>query len=78
MQKYFLVILLLSQIANALTICDDLDIAVENGYELETVKQLIQEARENDLYAECLGATGSSDIFFYSGEWVSTCEGLSG
>ena len=78
MKKNFLVILLLSSITKAFTICDDLDIAVNEGYEIETAKQLILEARENDLYAECLEATGSSDVFFYSGEWVNTCEGQSG
>lgn len=78
MQKYFLTLLLLSSIVNAYTICDDLDIAVQEGFEVETAKQLLQEARRNDLYAECLEATGSSDIFFYSGEWVNTCEGQSG
>lgn len=52
MQKYFLTLLLLSSIVNAYTICDDLDIAVQEGFEVETAKQLLQEARRNDLYAK--------------------------
>ena len=33
---------------------------------------------KEDFSKQCLQATGSEDIFFFTGEWVSICEGLSG
>lgn len=78
MRRLFIVLLLtIVFFAEAATHCESLDQYVNFGYDVESVKNAILANLEQDFRQQCEQATGSSDIFFYSGEWVNTCEGQS-
>lgn len=78
MRRLFLILLLtIVFFAEAATHCESLDQYVNLGYDVETVKNAVLANLEQDFRQQCVQATGSSDIFFYSGEWVNTCEGQS-
>ena len=64
--------------ANAAYHCEDLDKYVNEGYDIEHVKNTVYSYMKDDFSKQCFQATGSENIFFFTGEWVSTCEGLSG
>ncbi|MCF0216784.1 MAG: hypothetical protein HUK21_09970 [Fibrobacteraceae bacterium] len=79
MRRLVLIFLLtIVLLAEAATHCESLDQYVNLGYDVENVKNAVLANLEQDFRQQCVQATGSSDIFFYSGEWVKTCEGQSG